>query len=262
MNNTKNNNFVYALICLICGLFISIVSSIYTFQMYFDLGYNSIDKVLTGLIGVCFDLGKIVFPILCGIAILKRQWGKIIIFGLLLIFCLVNSFIASQGRDLNVTAIYQSEADNNSSIKNNNDTAIKAKQQEINAITTTINSLIEEKNNMPKNYIAKKANKQKEIDTANNKLTALNKELKVLTSKNYTGTGTVTKGLYNLAKWINKDNPNEAIGTISMIKNIFQEILAIAFLLGFGILLKKKMKNQKTTSLFPTLPMKILAVIT
>ncbi len=242
MNNTKNNNFVYALICLICGLFISVVSSIYTFQMYFDFGYNSIDKFLTGCIGVAFDLGKIVFPILCGIAIYKKHWGKIIIFGLLTLFCLVNSFIASQGRDLNIATIYKSEAFNNSDEKKDNEDMKKAKKAEIATQTNTVNSLIDEKNKLPKNYITARKNKQIEIDTANKELKKLNNELTTLLNKKFDSktTGTVTKGMYNLAKWINPENPDKTIGTIAIIKNIATELIGIAFILGFGILLRSK----------------------
>jgi len=212
--------------------------------MYYDLGFNTFDKLLTGIVGIMFDLGKVVFPILLGIAFRKKEPAKIIVFGLLLIFCLVNSFIASQGRDLNVSATYQAEADSQSTVKNNNEVAIKAKQKEIEAISSSINSMIDEKNKLPKNYITAKNNKQKEINNMNNKLSSLTNELKILTSMNYSGTGIVTKGLFQLAKYFSPAEPEKIIGKIAIVKNIMQEILAIAFLIGFSLLRKIEIEPE------------------
>jgi uncharacterized protein YxeA len=265
--NTKNK--LFALLCLAATCILALGSSLYTFKLFLSMG-TGIYSYVSGVVGLCFDVGKYVFPAAAILYFNREKMTQSIACILLTIICVMASFFASQSFDLN-----RNNEILNNAIANSDETKIQqevfnANKIQVNGINKELNNLrsnkeklIEkassglrgQKNSLPSSYITKKGLIQNQIDKLESssranidaKISNLEKQLNN-TSNRLKGVAAefkgidknvkTTEGIGALAAWLcPESNPTEIIGNIVLVKNILIEILGIAFSILFGLFL-------------------------
>lgn len=252
----KNNFNLYAFIALLCSLILAVSSSIYTLEFFKSLGVGNMVYV-SAAIGLCIDCGKYIFSYLTIVKMNEGKYGAMIVSGLLALICITISFYASITWDLNRQAMLTNEViagqvdqkgidrDNKTkdSLSKELENLIKNKES---IIKKSVAELQDSLKNTPKNWVSRQTEVSKEIAATrkqtrvdiDNRIAAINESL---TKKNDSNTNIkkeFTEGIYNLAKSINEDDPNEALNFLLKIKNGFLEILGIAFSIAYIVLSK------------------------
>jgi hypothetical protein len=255
------NNQKYKLLaigCLACTVILMLGSSLYTYQLFASMA-TAIYSYISGIVGLCFDIGKYIFPASAIIYFAHNKLIQSLTCAILAIVCITVSFFASQSFDLNRHNQILNKAINNSSVTkrqqqlfSNSQKRVDDLQKELSYLRDNKDSLInkssadlrQQKDSLPRDYITKKSQLQSEINAQNistkktieTRIGKLEKELSSNTSELKTinkSFGSInvktTEGIGALSNWLKVD-----VGNIVMVKNIMMEILGIAFSILFG----------------------------
>lgn len=275
MINQQQKYALLGIICLTACLVMGISSSIFTASLLYGMGDGAFGLIMAA-IGICMDLGKYVFPILAAYNFAKGKWLAPIIFSALMLICLIISFFASSTYDLNQSNRIANEAMKNSTENQrlnelfgnsittkeeaekklkeidseeylkkiiNDDEVVKEnrkiaeRQRKMDYITDPEKGAIKFENIVTErikeitNLHNESINSLKSIVSANsNTAVKVNEDMKNIDIK-------TEKGIYSLAQWIDKNNPDKVVGWIFVVKNILIEIVSIAFGIGAGMFL-------------------------
>lgn len=259
-----------ATLCLLATIITAFCSMVYTSMLFSSMGKGAF-AIIPILMGVCSDFGKYGFTAAASYSFNRGKFVSAISFAVIGLGCIVVSFGASQAYDLNQKNKIKNEAiTKNGSYKRNEKIfdvtakTIEDNQKELlnltankeKLISESVKSLEEQRDSLPTNYITKRAQVQnqineikqsktneinsriaqleKNIKDSNKNVKEVNNDFNTLESKVET-----TEGIYALAKWIDPKNPESVLGSISLLKNVFLEVISIAFSLAFGLFLGK-----------------------
>lgn len=265
------NKFL-ALGCLIAAIVLGISSSTVTARFFYSFSEGDAWGYVMAIIGLSLDFGKFAFPALSVFQFNRDKFISSIIFGLLSVLCVGTSFFASMAFDLNKANEISNETITSSGAYQRQQELFKTTTSSIESLKNDIASLKasreKDEQKIRADYAPLIANARKlnmltinkdsvaEItkrmeakissldSTIAEKQTQLAKKESELAGINqgFQSVGTnikTTKGAYALSEWINPKDPAGTLGILNMIKDLLLEIVAIAFSIGFGILIGK-----------------------
>lgn len=262
---------LFAVFCLVATLAIGISSSLYSIKLWMSFDKSWFQYALM-IVAISCDFGKYAFPAVSAIKYSKEKYISAIGYALLGLICIVISYYASMGYDLNKANKIMNEAvissdtyQKQSKVFDTTSNSIeelkadikqmktnrKADEQKIrndyaplisnarrlNMLTIHKDSVAEITKRMNADIKALDtaiANKESQLETKENGLTTTSKDIAQTAGTKDIRT---TEGIYALAVYLDKENPEEMLGTLFKIKNVLLEVIGIAFSLAFGFLI-------------------------
>ncbi|MGE5436599.1 MAG: hypothetical protein ACM3O3_05175 [Syntrophothermus sp.] len=254
--------------CMLATIIIMVYNTSQTISLLTSYSTTAFILVL-GALALCIDFGIYVFSFLTSFNYSKANWMNVLKYGALCAICVTVSFVASVADNLNK----HEEIKNNSIVSsdkykrqnellNETSESYAGTKKELSNLKENRNKLIKDsskelrsiRDSRPSSHVSKKAEDQVKInkmenDTAKN-IDSRIKELEKLESqgradikKTDSGFDKIdtnpSSGVWALAKWYDKDNPDKVMGWFNIALSAIVLILSVGFSSGVGELVAR-----------------------